>query len=123
MKLSRRGMIASAAAVPIAAAGLSAWQYSRQGGTVVLYDPALPQARTFAEVERGQNRPAFAMEGDRIRFAREVLDRRPQILRGLSRQSDAVLVGEVAEEAGYELIARRVDGALIDWTYAPRVRG
>jgi len=122
MKLSRRAMIAGLAAVPAAASATDfGWRHGH--GTVLLFDADLPQGRAFAEGARAWNRSVAALEGDRIRFARAVFARRPAIVRGVSRQADAVLLAEVAGEAGYEQVALEVDGAAIDWTFAPRIRG
>ena len=47
---------------------------------------------------------------------------RPAIVRGVSRQADALLVQEVAEEAGYERTALVVEGDALTWTLQPRIR-
>ena len=122
MKLSRRAMIAGLAAVP-AAASASEFTWRHGHGTVLLYDADLPQGRAFAEAGRAWNRAVAPLEGDRIRFARMVFARRPAIVQGVSRQADAVLLGEVAAEAGYEQVSLKVDGAALEWTFAPKIKG
>lgn len=121
MKLSRRAMIAGLAAVP-AAASASEFTWRNGHSTVLLFDADLPQARAFADAGRAWNRAVLPLKGDRIRFAQRVFARRPAIVRGVSRQGDAVLLAEVAAEAGYEQVALKVDGSALEWTFAPRIR-
>lgn len=122
MKLSRRSLLGGAIAVP-AAAGVAGWRWRHGHGTVLLYDANLEQGRAFAQAGRAWNRAVLPLEGDRIRFAREVFARRPALVQGVSRQSDAVLLEEVAVEEGYERIALRLEGNALEWTFAPRLRG
>jgi hypothetical protein len=122
MKLTRRAILAGLMATP-AAASAAGFHWRHGHGTVLLYDEALPQGRAFAEAGKAWNRTVLPLTGDRIRFAREIFARRPAIVRGLSRQSDAVLLAEVAQEAGYEQVALKVDGVALDWTFAPKIRG
>jgi hypothetical protein len=70
-------------------------------GTIVLYDPSYQGARSFAASARTQGAAANAIEGDRIRFARAVFARKPALVVGVSRAADAVLIEDVAREAGY----------------------
>ncbi len=122
MKLTRRTLIAAAAAIPASASAREfGWRHGH--GTVLLYDADLPQGRTFAEGARAWNRDVLPLEGDRIRFARAVFARRPAIVRGVSRQGDAVLLAEVAGEAGYEQVALKIDGSALEWTFAPKISG
>ena len=121
MKVSRRGVLAGAAALPIATQA-HGWRWEHHGDTVLLYDPRLPAAQSFAESGSAAGRTVLALDGDRIRLARELFAGRPALVRGVSRQADAVLVEEVAQEAGYACVAQRVDGVVIDWTLAPRTR-
>ncbi|MEL1251409.1 hypothetical protein [Aurantiacibacter gilvus] len=121
MRVSRRGVLAGAAALPIATQARG-WRWEHHGDTVLLYDPALPAAQTFAESGRSAGRTVLALEGDRIRMARDLFAGRPALVRGVSRQADAVLVEEVAQEAGYYPVGQRVDGDVLDWTLAPRNR-
>lgn len=122
MKVTRRSVLAGATALPIATSA-RAWRWDHHGAAVLVYDPHLPAARSFADAGREAGRHVLALEGDRIRFAREIFATRPLLVRGISRQADAVLVEEVAREAGYVRVAERVDGITIDWTLAPRQRG
>ena len=122
MKLTRRAMLAGSLAVPAAASAAGqGWKYGHE--TVLLYDAELPQARAFAEAGRAWNRAVIALEGDRIRFAKDLFARRPAIVQGVSRAGDAVLVEEVAVEEGYERVALKVDGSALEWTFAPKLRG
>ncbi|MEO5705784.1 MAG: hypothetical protein ABIT10_13470 [Alteraurantiacibacter sp.] len=131
MTLTRRGMLgggllAGMIATP-AAASMARWQWRHGHGTVLLYDASLPAGRAFAEAGRAWNRPPLALanapDADLIRLARQIFAERPALVRGVSRQADAVLVHEVAAEAGYERTALVVDGDALTWTLQPRVRG
>lgn len=118
MRVSRRGVLAGAAVLPFAAP-VGAWRWEHHGSTVLVYDPQLPAARSFAASGRESGRQVLALEGDRIRLARQLFASHPALVRGVSRQADALLVEEVAREAGYHRVALRVDGVLLDWTLAP----
>lgn len=119
--LTRRAILAGLAATPAAASAASLrWRHGH--GTVLVYDARLAQGRAFAAAEGAWARPATKLEGDRIRFARNLFARKPALVRGVSRQADAVLIEDVAAEAGYERVALKVDGAALDWTFAPRIR-
>src|SRR5688572_8010331 len=97
MRATRRGVLAGALAVP-AVAGLPEAASARAGKPVLLHDPSLEAGRRLAEAYPGETLP---IEGDRIRFARAVLERRPSFVVGVSRPADALLIDEVAREAGY----------------------
>ena len=97
MMATRRGVLAGALAVP-AVAGLPRVASANGGDTVLLHDPSLEAGRRFAEAFGGE---ALPIEGDRIRFARAVFERRPAFVVGVSRPADALLIEEVAREAGY----------------------
>jgi hypothetical protein len=130
MKATRRETLLAALAVP-AVAGMPKLAAARTGGTVLLHDPTLEEARRAVEAHGGE---ALAIEGDRIRFARTVFDRRPSLVLGVSRQADAVLIEEVGREAGYvavevaaeglrERLAANSSGSpgkVISWVLAPR---
>ena len=124
MKLSRRAMLAGAAAVPAIAvpATASARQWKYGHGTMLLYDPELEPARRLAAADEAWQRDARPIEGDTIRFARDVFARRPAVVRGISRQGHAVLIEEVGAEAGYERVALEVEGDVLSWTLMPRLR-
>ncbi len=121
MKLSRRSLLAGAVAVP-AAAGLAGWRWRHGHGTMLLYDPEMVEGREFARVGNAWNRGVIPIEGDRIRFAREVFARRPAIVQGVSRHADTILIEEVGAEAGYERTGFEVDGDAIKWTLMPSIR-
>ncbi|QZH75792.1 MAG: hypothetical protein JY451_04165 [Erythrobacter sp.] len=119
MKVSRRNVLAGAAAVPLA--GLASWRWSYHGGAVLVHDPMLAAGREFAAVTLVDGRQSLALEGDRIRFARELFASRPLLVRGVTRQADAVLLEDVAGEEGYSRVALEVRGNAIDWALAPRI--
>ena len=118
MKATRREALMGALAVP-AVAGLPGVALARGGGAVLLHDPALEAGRRLAEAHGGE---ALAIEGDRIRFARAVFARRPSLVLGVSRPTDALLIEEVGREAGYVSVNDRALRALIADTQA-RDRG
>ncbi|WP_338242825.1 hypothetical protein [Aurantiacibacter hainanensis] len=120
MKLTRRTLLAGVAAIP-AVLGLDRLSAATPiAGSVFLFDASLPEAtsRRTAAVEAGQQ--ARAIEGDCIRFAREVVASGPAIIHGWSRQADALLIEEVAAEAGYRREGVRVEGAAITWMLVRR---
>ena len=97
MKATRRGVLAGALAVP-AVAGVPRVASASAGDPVLLHDASLEAGRRFAAAYRGE---AVAIEGDRIRFARAVFEKRPSFVVGVSRPADALLIEDVAREAGY----------------------
>ena len=126
IRASRRAALAGALALPAGAAMAKA---SRRvaSGTIVLYDPSYEGARSFAASARAQGAGAKAIEGDRVRFARAVLKGRPALVVGVSRAADAVLIEDIAREAGYTPVpvppglARMVHKTSArSWALAPR---
>ena len=130
IRATRRQAVLGALAVP-AAAGLPRAAFARGTGAVLLHDPALAAARRLAAMHGGE---ALAIEGDRIRFARAVFERRPSLVLGVSRPADALLIEDVGSEAGYapadgdrvrEMIntAQPLDrGLVLGWVLAPSSR-
>jgi hypothetical protein len=128
VKATRRGVLAGAAAVS-AVVGVPRVAAARGGGAVLLHDASLEAGRRFAESYGGEVLP---IEGDRIRFARAVFAKRPAFVVGVSRPADALLIEEVAREAGYlpaddrtvrELTAaaQPLDrGLVLGWVLAPK---
>lgn len=106
---SRRDALKGALAVP-AVAGLPQGRWGRSESAVLLHDPALEAGRRFAEAGRSKGSEVLAIDGDRIRFARAVFERRPALVVGVSRPADALLIEDVAREAGYRAVA--ADAAL-----------
>ncbi|WP_137680147.1 hypothetical protein [Aurantiacibacter suaedae] len=121
MKLTRRSFVAAAAALPAAAsAAEKGWKDGHE--TVLLFDPALAEGRAFADAGSAWNRAVIAIEGDRIRFGRELFARRPAIVQGVSRSADALLLEEVAREAGYERVSLEREGKAMKWVLMPQLR-
>ena len=128
MKATRRGVLAGALAVP-AVAGLPRVASAGTGDAVLLHDASLEAGRRFAEAYGGA---ALPIEGDRIRLARAVFARRPAFVVGVSRPADALLIEDVAREAGYALAddqtvreltaaAQPLDrGLVLGWVLAPK---
>lgn len=100
MRASRRAVLGGALALP-AVPGLAAWRVKQGDSRVLLHDPSLEAGRRFAEAG-GKSR---AIEGDRIRFARDVFAAKPALVAGVSRHADLVLIADVAAEMGYVLAA------------------
>ena len=128
MKATRRSVLAGALAVPTVAA-IPTTAAARVGKPLLLHDPSLKAGRRFAEAYGGETLP---IEGDRIRFARAVFERRPSFVVGVSRPADALLIEEVGREAGYlpaddakvremTAAAQPLDpGLVLGWVLVPR---
>ena len=128
MKSTRRGVLAGALAAP-AVVGLPRAASAHSGKALLLHDSSLAAGRRFAEAHGGE---ALAIEGDRIRFARAVFEKRPAFVVGVSRPADALLIEDVAREAGYlpaedakirEMTAAALPldrGLVVGWVLAPR---
>ena len=100
IRTTRRAAMMGALAVPTVA-GLAHWRWKHGERSVLLHDPALAAGRRFAEAGTAHGGEVRAIEGDRIRFAREVLDSRPALIAGVSRHADFILIEDAAREAGY----------------------
>jgi hypothetical protein len=128
VKATRRQALAGALAVP-AVAGLPQTAAARASKALLLHDPSLEAGRRFADAYPGE---ALAIEGDRIRFARAVFEQRPAFVVGVSRPADALLIEDVAREAGYvpaddakvremTAAAQPLDrGLVLGWVLVPR---
>lgn len=108
LKATRRAVLGGALAVPTLS-GLAAWRWRHGEARVLLHDPSLEAGRRFAEAGKAHGLTPRAIEGDRVRFTREVLAARPALIAGVSRHADLLLIADVAAEAGYALVAR-LDG-------------
>lgn len=104
IRSSRRRLLAGALAVPTLS-GLAAWRWRHGEARVLLHDPSLVAGQRFAEAGRARGLRPVALEGDRVRLLREVLGARPALVAGVSRHADALLVADIAAEAGYVLAA------------------
>jgi hypothetical protein len=127
---TRREALFGAAAVP-ALAGLPRWQAQPGGARLLVHDPALAAGRALAAAHEGEARP---IEGDRVRFARTLFAGRPAMVVGISRPADALLIADVAREAGYREVDDGTDrlramieathpqdrGLVLGWVLAPR---
>jgi hypothetical protein len=96
------GALLGALAVPAVPAMV---RRMRHGRPVMLHDSALAAGRRFAEAGRAQGLASFAIEGDRVRFMREILREEPSLVFGVSRHADAQLIEDIAREHGYVLAA------------------
>jgi hypothetical protein len=108
MKVSRRTMIAGglvgALAVPTVA-GLARWRWQHGSHTGLVHDASLTAGQRFAAAGAAAGRPSVEVTGDRVRFARDLVTTRPALIAGVTRQADALMIAEVAGEAGYMLAA------------------
>ena len=129
MKATRRDALKAALALP-AVASLPSAARARSGTPVLVHDAALAAGRHMAKAHAG---PILAIEGDRIRFARALFERRPSLVVGVSRHADALLIADVGREAGYRLARsgaalqeimagfETLDrGLVVGWVLAPR---
>ncbi|WP_126173143.1 hypothetical protein [Altericroceibacterium xinjiangense] len=98
------GGLAGALAVPTVA-GLAGWRWQRGEGSRLIHDPALEAGRRFAAAGAARGSRVQAVEGDRIRFARTLLEENPALIAGVTRHADALLIADVAREAGYTSVA------------------
>ncbi|RKF20654.1 hypothetical protein D6851_11005 [Altericroceibacterium spongiae] len=108
IEADRRTVIGGAAlgmmAIPTVA-GLASWRWKHGDGRVLLHDDTLSAGRRFAAAGQGYGHTAIKLEGDRVRLARDVLDRRPAMIAGVTRHADQLLIEDVAREAGYRRVA------------------
>lgn len=104
MKVSRRSMIAGglvgALAVPTLA-GLPRWRWQHGSHTGLVHDASLAAGQRFADAGAAAGTPSLAVEGDMVRFARALVEARPALIAGVTRHADALMIADVAAEAGY----------------------
>jgi hypothetical protein len=108
MKVTRRTMIAGGVAGALAVptlAGLARWRWQHGSHTGLVHDAGLAAGLRFSRAGAAAGRPSMAVEGDAVRFARALVESRPALIAGVTRHADALLIGEVAAEAGYVLAA------------------
>jgi len=114
MRPDRRTVLAAAGALTAIAATAKA---ADGQGSLTLFDPAEPTARSFAESRGGKK---IAIAGDRIRLARRLFANAPDRLTVIGRHADVLLLTEAAREEGYRALAMEpfptVDGGLFIWT-------
>lgn len=97
----------AAAAAPARAAvgGSTLWVYDR---SAAIHTALLPD-------------DAIAIEGDRVRLARQLLARKPHEIRGITRYADFLLLSGAAAEQGYRVVQRDVlDGDALSWSVRRR---
>jgi hypothetical protein len=119
LRATRRAVVLGALTLPMAARA-NGFMLGARSGAVLLHDPALEAGRRFAEAGKSAGAKVLAIDGDRIRFAREVFAARPAYVAGISRQADAVLIDDVAREFGYRREALCASGPVLEWRFVPR---
>ncbi len=97
---TRRAALLGALSVPTVA-GFAGWRLRHGEVSRLVHDPALAAGRRFAAAAKAGGAPSREVTGDRIRFAREVLQARPSLIAGVTRHADFLLIADAAREAGY----------------------
>jgi len=116
MPVSRRGFVAGAAVVAVAAATLRSLALAHAGQPVLLYDAGLTAGTRFASQAQALGGLAQPLEGDRVRQMQALLGPKPAAFFGVSRHADELMVREIAQQAGYRrvsLIQHRVAGDMV----------
>lgn len=104
MLATRRAVMAGALAVPTIG-GLAHWRWQHGEASLLLYDPALAAGQRFARAGEARGGAVRALEGDRVRLTHAVLQQRPGLVAGVSRHADALLIEDIAREAGYTRVS------------------
>jgi hypothetical protein len=104
IRASRRGVLAGVLAVPTLS-GLAAWRWRHGEQRALLHDAELEAGRRFADAALAQGLNSTAIDGDRVRFMRQVLANKPALIAGVSRHADMQLLADIAGEEGYRLAA------------------
>jgi hypothetical protein len=104
IRASRRTVLAGALAVPTLS-GLAAWRWRHGEQRVLLHDAQLDAGRRFADAAKAHGLRPVVIEGDRVRFMRQVLADRPAVVAGVSRHAEMQLLADIAQEEGYVLAA------------------
>lgn len=103
IRASRRAVMAGALAVPTLS-GL-AWRWRHGEQRVLLHDAELEAGRRFADAAKTRGLRPVPIEGDRVRFLRQVLSDKPALVAGVSRHAEMQLLADIAREEGYVLAA------------------
>ena len=102
-RLTRRAAMASAMAVPAAAA--LADTRTRPPVPVLFYDRTLAAGRRFAEAGRMAGGEPIPFEGDIVRQARKAMQDKAGTLVGVGRRAEALVWLETAGDAGWARVA------------------
>lgn len=100
--VSRRGFIAGAA---VASAALAGSRPAAAAPPLLLHDPGLAAGLRFAARAAALDGASITIEGERVRHVRPLLASGPSALFGVTRHADALLIAEIAREAGYRRVA------------------
>lgn len=101
-EVDRRGMLALGATALAAASGPAlAALPEPQGNSVLIFDPASPEARALAAPARGYR--LIALDRDPVRLWRDALADHRGPVAGLTRWSDYVMLRGLAEERGLRI--------------------
>ena len=110
--MNRRSVLIATAGA-LAAAALPAFALAAEATPVAVFEADEPAARAF----RLGRSPAFAVDGDRVRFARALFrEQRPAKVLAMTRYADYLLLTEAAREDGYRIALVSQADTLFTWT-------
>ncbi len=109
--MNRRTVLIAAAGAT-AAAALPAFADAAEA-SVAVFEAEEPAARAFVQGRR----PALAVGGDRVRFARMLFgEQRPKKVVAMTRYADYLILAEAAREDGYRTDIVSQAHSLFAWT-------
>ena len=122
--MKRRHFLATLLATAGSVAVVPAHAASLTKRRIWVYDPALPAIMPLVEAARATGDDVRAVEGDRIRFARDMVGGGTASVAGVTRYADFLMLSGVAAEAGYRVVSQALwpgsSGAAISWTLQRR---
>lgn len=108
IRATRRTVIGGAALGVTAVSTVSSlggWRWRHGDERVLLHDASLSAGQRFAIAGEAHGATSLAIEGDRVRFTRKLLENRPAMIAGVSRYADAMMIEDIAKEANYQRVA------------------
>ena len=107
--LSLKGQSALAAAAPS--------EMTEATPQLLVFDPEHPGACQRVESVAGQGCATLPVEGDRVRFAHALLSsgKAPEVIAGLTRYADFLLLSGCAAEHGYRVLSEQMRDGLVGW--------
>ena len=118
---SRRTVLVAAAGAAAGAAAPALARAAQDLEAVAVFEADEPNARAFAQGRAARGLAALAVDGDRVRFARQLFGAmRPPRVVAMTRYADYLLLAESAREEGYRTAlagqAPPNGAALFAWT-------